>query len=449
MKVKSIKSTIFSKMVLTVCLAVVTAVAAMLFIACIIYSSNTKNEIMTSTRSVASYMDTLSSAGDKLSFLHSMFDNNEDGRKTFIAPGGEVLYDNDADALSMENHLSRPEVKQARETGAGSATRSSDTVGKSFFYYAVRLNDGSVLRSEKPLIAIYDMLPAMIPASMLLLLIIMVITGFASSTITRNIMLPIYKIDINNIDEGEIYPELLPYFRRIKAENEERAKTDTIRREFSANVSHELKTPLTSISGYAQMITNGMARPEDTAMFGLKIEKEAERLLLLIDDIIRLSNLDETTGVYKPEEIRLDELANEAVKHLESQIERKEIKVEQKGGECVIAGSRTLVSEMIYNLIDNAIKYNREGGSIDIYTGETPDGTVFSVHDTGIGIAQEDIDRIFERFYRVDKSHSKTVGGTGLGLSIVKHVALVHNARIDVSSTLGEGTTISVIFRAV
>lgn len=449
MKVKSIKSTIFSKMVLTVCLAVVTAVAAMLFIACIIYSSNTKNEIMTSTRSAASYMDTLSSDGDKLSFLHSMFDNNEDGRKTFIAPGGEVLYDNDADALSMENHLSRPEVKQARETGAGSATRSSDTVGKSFFYYAVRLNDGSVLRSEKPLIAIYDMLPAMIPASMLLLLIIMVITGFASSTITRNIMLPIYKIDINNIDEGEIYPELLPYFRRIKAENEERAKTDTIRREFSANVSHELKTPLTSISGYAQMITNGMARPEDTAMFGLKIEKEAERLLLLIDDIIRLSNLDETTGVYKPEEIRLDELANEAVKHLESQIERKEIKVEQKGGECIIAGSRTLVSEMIYNLIDNAIKYNREGGSIDIYTGETPDGTVFSVHDTGIGIAQEDIDRIFERFYRVDKSHSKTVGGTGLGLSIVKHVALVHNARIDVSSTLGEGTTISVIFRAV
>ncbi|MGN0162893.1 MAG: sensor histidine kinase, partial [Candidatus Ornithomonoglobus sp.] len=276
-----------------------------------------------------------------------------------------------------------------------------------------------------------------------------IVTGFVSSTITKNIMQPIYKIDINNIDESEIYPELLPYFCRIKAENEEKAKTDMIRREFSANVSHELKTPLTSISGYAQMITNGMARPEDTAMFGLKIEKEAERLLLLIDDIIRLSNLDETTGVYEPEEIRLDELARETVKHLEPQLERRDITVEQRGGKCVISGSKTLVSEMVYNLIDNAIKYNKEGGSIEIYTGETPEGTVFSVHDTGIGIAQEDIDRIFERFYRVDKSHSKTVGGTGLGLSIVKHVAMVHNAKIDVSSTLGEGTTISVTFRSM
>lgn len=449
MKIKSIKSTIFSKMVLTVCVAVVAAVAAMLFIACVIYSANTKNEIMVSARHTAEYMNTLPSSEDKLVFLHSMFDGSEDGRKTFIAPGGEVLYDSDADALRMENHLSRPEVRQARETGSGSAVRSSETVGERVFYFAVRLDDGSVLRAEKPLVAIYDMLLAMIPASALLLLIIMIVTGFVSKTITRSIMQPIYKIDINNIDEDEIYPELLPYFRRIKAENEEKEKTDAIRREFSANVSHELKTPLTSISGYAQMINNGMARPEDTAMFGLKIEKEAERLLLLIDDIIRLSNLDETTGVYDPEEIRLDELVSETVRHLEPQIERRELKVTQSCGGCTVSGSRTLVSELIYNLIDNAIKYNKEGGSIDIYTEITPEGIEFSVRDTGIGIAKEDIDRIFERFYRVDKSHSKTVGGTGLGLSIVKHVAMVHNARIKVSSTPGEGTTVSVVFKNI
>ncbi len=449
MKIKSIKSAIFSKMVLNVCAAVAATVAAMLFIVCIIYSSNTKNEIMSATENMAEYMDTVSSTSEKLRFLHAMYDNSENERKTFISPGGEVLYDNDADALNMENHLSRPEVNLARETGTGSASRSSDTVGKRVFYYAVRLNDGSVLRSEKPLVAIYDILLAMIPASMLLLLIVMIITGFVSSTITRSIMQPIYKIDINNIDENGIYPELLPYFRRIKAEKEEKAKTDMIRREFSANVSHELKTPLTSISGYAQMINNGMARPEDTAMFGLKIEKEAERLLLLIDDIIRLSKLDETTGVYEPEEIRLDELAADALKHLEPQIERRELKVEQKGGECVTSGSKTLVSEMIYNLIDNAIKYNKEGGSIEVFTGETPDGAVFSVRDTGIGIAGEDIDRIFERFYRVDKSHSKTIGGTGLGLSIVKHIAMVHDAEIDISSTPGEGTAVSVTFRSV
>ena len=181
-------------------------------------------------------------------------------------------------------------------------------------------------------------------------------------------------------------------------------------------------------------------------MFGLKIEKEAERLILLIEDIIRLSNLDESSGIAEPEQIRLDEVVIETISHLEPQIKHRDVSVYFSGDESVILGQRTLICELCYNIIDNAIKYNKPGGRIDVYVGKSPEGTEFSVADTGIGIAEEDLERIFERFYRVDKSHSKTVGGTGLGLSIVKHAAMLHNAKIDIQSELGKGTTIKVIF---
>lgn len=289
---------------------------------------------------------------------------------------------------------------------------------------------------------------AMIIIALVLLICVMVSTWFISRSITRKIMQPIYEIDINNIDESIIYPELRPFFKRIEEEKVEKEKTEAIRREFSANVSHELKTPLTSISGYAQMINNGMVKPDDTAMFGLKIEKEAQRLLLLIDDIIRLSNLDETTAPINTEDFNLKDVVAEAVTHLEPQIKRKEIAVYYSGDDSIIHGSKTLVGELAFNLIDNAIKYNKNGGRIDLYVGTSAHGIEFSVSDTGIGIAESEIDRIFERFYRVDKSHSKTIGGTGLGLSIVKHVVMIHNAKIDVKSRLGEGTTITVTFKA-
>ncbi len=287
---------------------------------------------------------------------------------------------------------------------------------------------------------------AIIPESIAVMVIIAVCTWVISRSITKKIMQPIYELDVNNMDEDMIYPELLPFFERIAAEKEEKEKTEAIRREFSANVSHELKTPLTSISGYAQMINNGMAKPEDIAMFGLKIEKEAERLLLIIDDIIRLSKLDETTEIIEPEKIKLNELVAETIARLETQLEKREVTVYYSGDECCIRGRATLIDEMVYNIIDNAIKYNKQGGRINVYVGASAKGIDFSVEDTGIGIPEEDLERIFERFYRVDKSHSKTIGGTGLGLSIVKHVAIAHNAEIDVKSKLGEGTTITVTF---
>ncbi len=443
----SIKNTIFRNVFFSVSMAAAAAVLAMAVIVFVLFGSRISDDLKADTRHAADYMNTLGSVDEKIDFLHSMYDSEKEGRITYIGSDGTVLYDSDVEEGGLENHLARPEVRDAAEHGYGESHRSSDTAGKQIYYYALRLDDGTILRNSKPSNVILETFIILVPACILLLALIIVGTVIVTRHITIRIMRPIYNIDINNIDESKIYAELLPFFRRIEAENEEKEKTESIRREFSANVSHELKTPLTSISGYAQMITNGMAKPEDVTMFGLKIEREAERLILLINDIIRLSNLDETSGIAEPEEVRLDEVAADTISHLEPQIEKKEVRVYYSGDESVVLGVRTLISELAYNIIDNAIKYNKQGGRIDVYVGKSPGGIDFSVSDTGIGIAEEDIDRIFERFYRVDKSHSKTVGGTGLGLSIVKHVAMVHGAEIKVKSRVGHGTTITVTFK--
>lgn len=444
--ISSIKNTIFRNVFFSVSMAAGAAVFAMAVIVFILFGGKVSGDLKTNTEHTAKYMDTLVSMDSRIMFLSSMYDSELEERVTYIGADGIVLYDSDVNAAELENHLARPEVRDAAEHGSGEAHRSSDTAGKQIYYYAVRLSDGTILRGSKPSNVVIETFLILIPACIMLILLIIIGTAAVTRHITKKIMRPIYDIDINNIDESKIYAELLPFFRRIEAENEEKEKTEAIRREFSANVSHELKTPLTSISGYAQMITNGMAKPEDVNMFGLKIEREAERLILLINDIIRLSNLDESSGIAEPEEIRLDEVAADAISHLEPQIEKKEVQVYYSGDESVIYGTRTLIGELAYNIIDNAIKYNKQGGRIDVYVGKSPGGIDFSVSDTGIGIAEEDIDRIFERFYRVDKSHSKTVGGTGLGLSIVKHVAMIHGAEIKVKSRIGYGTTITVTF---
>lgn len=446
-QINTIKNTIYRNVFFSVSSAAAAAVVAMLIIVSFLFGAKTSEDLKEDTTHTAMYVNTISSYDGKIDFLKSMFGDGTQERVTFIASDGTVLYDSAADYSEMENHLARPEIRQAIEMGTGEAHRSSETVGKRIYYYAVRLDDGSILRGSKPSTVFFETLIALIPACIILMAFIVIGTGIVSRHITAKIMRPIYNIDLNNINEKTIYPELLPFFKRIEAENAEKEKTEAIRREFSANVSHELKTPLTSISGYAQMITNGMAKAEDINMFGLKIEREAERLILLINDIIRLSNLDESSGIVEPEEIRLDEIVEETIAHLEPQIEKKDVKVYYSGDASVILGTRTLIGELTYNIIDNAIKYNKQGGRIDVYVGKSPGGIDFSVKDTGIGIAEEDIERIFERFYRVDKSHSKTVGGTGLGLSIVKHIAMVHGADIKVKSTLGKGTTITVTFK--
>ena len=225
----------------------------------------------------------------------------------------------------------------------------------------------------------------------------------------------------------------------------EKAQREALRREFSANVSHELKTPLTSISGFAELLTSGGVAPRDVEDFSRSIYDEAQRLIQLVEDIIRLSSLDETVVPREVGPVDLYALAQEQAQRLETLAEKNQVTLSVLGGKAVVNGNLPILSEMIYNLCDNAIKYNRAGGTVDVVVtaGET---VKLLVRDTGIGIPKTSQNRVFERFYRVDKSHSKAIGGTGLGLSIVKHGAACHKARIRMESHLGEGTEISLVF---
>ena len=217
------------------------------------------------------------------------------------------------------------------------------------------------------------------------------------------------------------------------------------RREFSANVSHELKTPLQSIIGSAELLESGLVKPEDTARFVGHIRKEASRLVLLIEDIIRLSHLDEGMEIPK-EDVDLISIVQEVAASLQIPAEQKHVQISVSGEPCVIRGVRGLIYEIVHNLCDNAVKYNVEEGRVNVSVRNTGDHVVLRVADTGIGIPPEHQSRVFERFYRVDKSHSKQSGGTGLGLSIVKHAVQYHNARLNLQSTPGVGTTITVTF---
>lgn len=226
----------------------------------------------------------------------------------------------------------------------------------------------------------------------------------------------------------------------------QKRQAEQLRREFTANVSHELKTPLHAISGYAELLKSGLVRPEDVPGFSDKIYGEAQRLIQLVEDILRLSRLDEGAGDLPRTEVDLYDAAEQTVQSLSSAAELCGVTLTFSGTHGVIQGIPQLISGILYNLTDNAIKYNRPGGSVAVRVEDLPEGVRLTVADTGIGIPPEDRERVFERFYRVDKSRSKEVGGTGLGLSIVKHAALIHNARIDLTSTPGKGTTITVTF---
>ncbi len=226
----------------------------------------------------------------------------------------------------------------------------------------------------------------------------------------------------------------------------EKMDRENLRREFTANVSHELKTPLTSISGYAEIIQNGFVRPEDIGKFAGKIFEESQRLIALVNDIIRISQLDEGLLPYEKEEIDLYEAAKETIEHLDAAAKQRGISVRLAGEHLKIHSVRTILQEVLFNLCDNAIKYNKENGSVRVTVRKEDGHVCVTVKDTGIGIPQEDQERVFERFYRVDKSHSREIGGTGLGLSIVKHGAASMGAFISMESVLGEGTAITLTF---
>ena len=489
---------------------------------------------------------------------------NTDRRVTLIRADGTVLYDNEADASTMENHSNREEVQEAVKSGSGHSIRKSETMTRETIYFAQKLDDGMILRVAVTQDSIWAILGKLIRPAVILFMATVLLSLFLSNMVTRNILSPLNRLDLDHLDNNDVvYDELAPLLNRLEAQREtirkqlnaakqrqeefnlitenmsegflvidkntdilswnpsalrllgmidepsgsvlrlnrarefretifkvlsgkkeeltlqrenrtyklianpayddnheevigavivildetESIKRENFRREFTANVSHELKTPLTSISGFAELMMGG-GMPEETVMdFSKSIYDEASRLISLVNDIINLSSLDDESVEYDWEMLDLYQIASEEISHVQTAADKKDVSIHLSGVHGKITGVRRVVSEMIYNLCDNAVKYNREYGSIEVKITTTSNHVLVSVQDTGIGIPEADQNRIFERFYRVDKSHSKAVGGTGLGLSIVKHGAQLHNAQIKVSSKLDKGTTITIRFR--
>ena len=484
-------------------------------------------------------------------------------RITLIAPSGEVLYESSTDE-AMENHKDRPEVQAALANGTGEDSRMSKTFSAQTYYYAVKLEDGNVLRVSSTMNSVYLVWVSVIPTMLAIVGIVFEISLLLAHFQTKRIVKPINELNLELPTENKVYDELSPLLTRIEKQNRliqkqmedirgkqadfeaitgnmsegmvlvdtegkmlsynqsavrilnvadingesqsflvfnrteafqqavatalagerddrileidgrqyqllanpvtdngkitgavillldvtEQQQRDQLRREFSANVSHELKTPLNVVSGYAELMKNGMVQPEDVPAFAGNIYQEAQRLITLVEDIIKVSRLDENIGEFPKEQTDLHELAELAADCLQSTAEKRHIAITVEGGEATVFGVRQILSEMVFNLCDNAVKYNREGGSVEITTGKRAGHPFLSVKDTGIGIPEAQQNRVFERFYRVDKSHSRNIGGTGLGLSIVKHGAAYHDAEVILNSAEGKGTTITILFPA-
>ena len=477
-------------------------------------------------------------------------------RVTWIDTDGTVLFDTHVDQTTMENHADREEIREAFETGSGSAVRNSSTLTEQTFYEAQRLWDGTILRISAKQASAWALMMDLLWPIVLIALLAIGLSALLARRMARKIVEPLNKLDLEHPLSNDTYEELSPLLRRINQQHlqihsqmrklqhktdefiqitshmqeglvvldkethirsinsaamqifgvgvscvgssfflvnrsqilrnalndaldrghgsavlelngrayrfdmssirsdgnllgavilavdvTESQNAEQMRREFSANVSHELKTPLQGIIGSAELLESGMVRAEDTPRFVGHIRKEAARLVSLIEDIIRLSQLDE--GVELPaEQVDMLQLCQDIKEILSPSAADKQVTVHITGSGFDVMGVRRMLHEIVYNLCDNAIKYNVPGGSVTIHV----ENNRLVVKDTGIGIPAIHKDRIFERFYRVDKSHSKASGGTGLGLSIVKHAAAYHKAEISLDSTPGKGTTIAIQF---
>ena len=369
-------------------------------------------------------------------------------RITWIASDGSVLYDSEFSSLHS-NQSSYAEEQSAFEAGECQGVRDSDSAGVSTVYYAFLCEDGTVLRLSRPLSAVRYALLAVRPVLWMLLLVLL-LSAIMAFRAAQAILKPLNELDLDALDPAKTYPELSPLVSRIQEQKdairEETERRESLRKEFSANVSHELKTPLTSISGFAELMRDGLVPADKVKEFAGDIYRESQRMISLVDDIMRLSKLDEEKGFPEPEDLDLYSLAEEVLESLKAQAEKRNISLRLTGSPAQVQGVLPVLQEMLYNLVDNAIKYNREGGSVTVHVQQEEDRVSLSVADTGIGIPPQEQERVFERFYRVDKSHSKRIGGTGLGLSIVKHGAQMHGAALRLESTPGKGTTVTITF---
>ncbi len=481
-------------------------------------------------------------------------------RVTWIDKDGTVLYDSTADSESMVNHSDRDEFKQALSDGTGTSERYSTTMSTRTMYYAIKANDGTVVRTAVTQDTIMVLVLKMASPILIILLAALAVSYVLAGKLSQRIVRPINELDLDHPLQNQVDEELFPLLQKIDEQNtkineqmnqlkssrkefetitsvmseglvlidskglvlsmnnaartllhapdgiegksilvlnrsnemqkaveevlrgssdeevmqlanqsyeihaspvfsdkqqhgaclvifevSDRRKAEQQRQEFSANVSHELKSPLQTIIGASELLENHMVKKEDEDHFIHEIHSESERLLHLIDDIIRLSQLDEnqTEAV---EDVSIGAAVREAIEALQAQADSHRVILHYDGSDAHIRGVSRLIYEIAYNLIDNGIRYNKDPGSVSININETGSQAVLTVSDTGIGISDEQMPRIFERFYRVDKSRSRSSGGTGLGLSIVKHAVQIHHAEIHVDSRIGEGTIITVIF---
>lgn len=549
-----------------------------------------KKRIFITTCAIA-LASVLLTAGLVMALLYSMMDDNamerlqkeaayvaagvqEDGidylermalgsdRVTWVDTEGNVLFDTEADPADMENHKGRPEIQQAMQTGEGKSERLSQTLSQKTFYYALRLQDGSILRMAGTVATAFSAIQRFIPYLIVICVFIIVMASFLAHWQTKSIVSPLNQLDLEHPLDNEAYPEISPLLRRISHQTDEIrervlqlearkeefstvsenlteglvllnpqgnvislnqsarrilqvdpavelpqhflvlnrnleleaiinqaaqgqrqelvwnsqgrsyrvtanpvGKDDTVggvammmidetealqaeamRREFTANVSHELKTPLTSISGYAEIMSNGLVPPENMKKFAASIQDEAARLIVLIEDIIQLSRLDEHDSSMRWEQVELLALTKEVAERLAPKASAAKVKIEVGGVEASLLGVRAVLDEIMYNLCDNAIKYNKPGGNVAMRIEKDANVIRVTVQDSGIGIPPGEQGRVFERFYRVDKSHSKQTGGTGLGLSIVKHGVQLHKGSVQLFSSDTEGTIVEVIF---
>ena len=408
-------------------------------------------------RDKAAYISALANTEGEELIMHSQPSGMT--RITLIKPDGTVFYDSRIPLEKMENHLSREEIRQALETGEGSSQRYSQSLFEETVNYAVLLQSGNVLRVSMRQDTVWRLVYNLGFAMLLILLVAAMVSIILAARSSRKIVGNINKMDVENPDDRDIYDEMKPFVRRLITQNqqihrqmeairEEHRKQDLLRQEFTANVSHELKTPLTSISGFAEIMRDGMVKESDIPHFADNIYKEAQRLMELVNDILKLSHLEDIYERPYGERsmVELNSLCREVTSRLAMAAEKNDISIRCDGDHVTINGVQALLEEIVYNVCDNAIKYNKPGGWVHVTTRKDGEKAVIVIRDNGIGIPQADCDRIFERFYRVNKSHSKEVGGTGLGLSIVKHGMAFHAGQIVLHSTLGEGTEIRLLF---
>ncbi len=362
------------------------------------------------------------------------FENIEvshDVRVTWTAKDGTVLYDN---------------------------IEYSDNILEKTIYCDRKLDDGSVIRVANVYGTVGDLMLSMIQPILVVLTVFALIMYIVSNRIAKSIVAPINKIDLESGKISDIrgYVEIKPLLSRIRRQNilidtnirelkRENARRESFRRDFTANVSHELKTPLTSISGISEMLANGLIKPEDVPEFADSINKESVRLINLVNDIILISRLESDEIVVQKEEVNICDIVNSVINRLSHIAAKKGITISSNMPEEVkFTAAHGMLEELIFNLCDNAIKYNSENGIVNVLVEEEDKKIRIIVEDSGIGIPEEDKKAVFERFYRVDKSRSKEVGGTGLGLSIVKHIAIYHNGKVKALDRDGGGTRMVV-----